>query len=111
MLNSSKISSAFKTIFAEDNASKSLHQDEFGRKISQGEVNNSFPKSKAKFAVIRLQDFCFASTTKTPSDHQATISFLIGKLYGFPGSPTGNIETKAHHFFKISSKRLELTEG
>ncbi|NCO31372.1 hypothetical protein GW891_00655 [bacterium] len=63
----------------------------------------SFHKSNPNFAVINEPDFSLASTTKIPFDNQATISFLIGKLYGFHFSQNGNIEITAPHFSIISS--------
>jgi hypothetical protein len=57
-----------------------LHHSEFDLNISHGTANKSLPKSRAKFAVIRLHDFSFASMMIVQTDNQATISFLIGKL-------------------------------
>jgi hypothetical protein len=80
MLNSDKISSACKTIFAQDESINLFVQAEFALKISQGTANTSFHKSRASFAVISEPDFSFASMITTHCDNPATISFLIGKL-------------------------------
>jgi isochorismate hydrolase len=72
-------------------------------KISQGIANKSFQRSRAKLAVIKLQDFFCASITNVQTEIPATISFLIGKLYGFPTSQTGKIEITHQSFFTISS--------
>jgi hypothetical protein len=63
---------------------------------SHGIAYRSLPKSSAKLDVIKDHDFNFASTTITQTDNHATISFLIGKLYGLPSSHTGKIDT-IHH--------------
>jgi hypothetical protein len=64
-------------------------------------VNKSFHKSSASCAVIRLQDFSAASTTNIHLLNQATISFLIGKLYGFHTSHIGKIDITAQEFSTI----------
>jgi hypothetical protein len=48
--------------------------------MSHGIAKRSFHISSAKFEVIKVHDFFFASTTKTQTDKPATNSFLIGKL-------------------------------
>jgi hypothetical protein len=65
---------------------------EFDKYISHGTANNSFPKSRHCPDVISVPDFSCASTTRVHRDNHATISFLIGKLYGFPTSQIGNID-------------------
>jgi hypothetical protein len=80
ILNSVKISFAFKVIFAHQESIRLLHQAEFCLKISQGIAKTSFHKSRANFAVISEPDLSFASTMTTQTESPATISFLIGKL-------------------------------
>jgi len=75
----------------------------FDLKISHGIANKSLQSSSARFAVIKLHDFSLASTTIVQTDNQATISFLIGKLYVFQGSQIGKIEITAHHNSTILS--------
>ncbi|MDR1987869.1 MAG: hypothetical protein LBQ24_03805 [Candidatus Peribacteria bacterium] len=65
ILNSVKISSAHKVIFAQEESIKLFVQEEFALKISQGTANISFHKSRANFAVIKDPDFSFASIITT----------------------------------------------
>jgi hypothetical protein len=82
-LYSSRISSVIVTIFALPFLIRLLHQIELLLYKSQGTANTSFHCSKAKFAVIKVPDFSHDSITITHEDIAETISFLIGKLYGF----------------------------
>jgi len=50
--------------------------------------------------------FLHASGIIIPSESAATISFLTGNIYGSALLPRGNIDTRAHHFSRIFSKRI-----
>jgi hypothetical protein len=60
---------------------------------------------------MRLHDFFCASITSIHRERPTTISFLTGKLYGFPGSPILKIEIIAHHATTISVKSFSLLTG
>ncbi|MDP2395570.1 MAG: hypothetical protein Q8S84_06835 [bacterium] len=111
ILYSCKISSEFVTNFANHFLIKSLHHSLFNLKKSHGTANKSFHKSRAKFDVIRVHDLFFASTTNTQTDNHATISFLIGKLYAFQTSPTGNIDITHPQLIDISSYNFLFETG
>jgi len=110
-LYSQSTSFAFKTIFASEEIINLLHQIEFCLNISHGGVKMSFHKSSHNLTVINDHDFSLASTTKIHLDNQATISFLIGKLYGFHISQNGKIDKTPPAFFIISSYNFLLPTG
>jgi hypothetical protein len=88
-----------------------LHHSLFNLNISHGTANKSFHKSNANFDVISVHDFFLASITITPTDNQATISFLTGKLYGFQTSHIGKIEIIAQLFQTILLYNFLLDTG